>query len=241
MDTLPLDLHRLLDNFSDYGLRSTLSLHSMWFDIPVRCNNLKEAIMTDNWCYINTYFYAPNPTRFELVHEHRQLSPFYKHSLSDFINKLEITKKTMIFDIDPNYGPPHCLFNNKRLDKNSYLREVDKLTIKPSTTTITLSLITHTPIICDTGKLRYQPVVGCICSNELVTNYVVVECTGIILIAPITFISSSIVQYDDDTDKIEIHFDHMYRKWSDVNGHQYYEFDRLILGDRLVGTIGPMG
>lgn len=243
MNTLPLDLLRLLDSFSDYGLRSTLSLNYEMFDMPVRCNNLKEAIANDNWCYINTDFYATKPSKFELVHEHTPLpTVFYKPSLCDLILKLDIIEKVTMFEIDPNYGPPHCLFSGKRLNKNSYMHEVGLLITERSTASITLPLITHTPIIYNDGKLRYQPVVGCICSSPFGSNFVVVECANDaerVLIAHITFINSSIVQYEYNADKFALHFDLGRGVWFGV--HEYYEFDRFVLGNEIAVFVGPTG
>ena len=51
-----------LDAFSGFNFRLILLIHFNGFDAPRRCNNLEEAITTNNWCYINTHFYSKNTT-----------------------------------------------------------------------------------------------------------------------------------------------------------------------------------
>lgn len=233
MDTLPLDLLRLLDCFSDYGLRSTLSLNYESFNVPMRCNNLKEAIATNNWCYINTHFYTSKPSRFELAHEYKNSKNMYQYPLSMVVDIIDETKK-LIFEIDPNYGPPHSLFKSRGLGKESYQSELRKLDQRyENTTPITLPLITHTPIAHKNGKLCYCPVVGSICSH-IVTNFVVIrhiDEKNITLIKPVIFINSSIVKYDYHAKIVALHFNKDSKKWYNKRFSGNFEFDQFAIFD----------
>ena len=234
MNTLPLDLLRLLDSFSDYRLRSNLSLNYEVFEVPVRCNNLKEAIATDNWCYINTYFYTKNPSKFELVHEYTGSNNMHQYTLSSMLQIINNTKELM-FTIDPNYGPPHSLFKI-RSGKLHCQYVLGSLYRKQPTTSITLPLITHTPIVYECGVLRYTLVIGSICINDIGKNFVVIkyeENENIALIAPITFINSLVVKYDHSAEVITLHFVQDYKRWYNKRGSAVFNFDRFIFGNEI--------
>lgn len=240
MDTLPSDLVKLVEQFFNYvELASLLSSEQ-----PRRCNTLTEAIMTDNWPYINSIN----------RHRHVQVSKgVYKVSMKQFVRdkKMVSNYKKYISDLDPNYGPPLSLlelYTYTSITKEKYI-DGCKSSFKEATKPITLPLVIHTPIILYKENLTYAPVVGSVCSinrsgygdgscdSWVVTDVIMTKTKQPkikeILLSRITFINSTSVVYDADKPKLTCKFYAADWGWSNPNSRRIWslDFDQYVFDE----------
>lgn len=222
MNTLPLDLLNLIYEFS-----SSLEYYYFGKD-PTRCNNVREALITNNWQYINfcikpchksdIFEFMDNPDK--SLENHKTLKGKLKaiRKVRSFINKITI---------QPNIGPPHSIWaiddDTLKYDQKEYdirLRSsLDGTCLEP----IVLKLVEHTPFQdLTTNKydehITHRPQVGSVCSTTSSytrLNYVVVSIRNHIevSVARITHIDKTTVTYDNYTVKPVAKFISSRNRW----------------------------
>lgn len=203
MNTLPSDLLNLV-----YKLSSSLEYYYFGKD-PVRCNNIREALITNNWQYINfcikplhkldIYRRFNNPDKYLERCTTTKSIHLQIRKIQDFINRLSISVPHSIWSIDEK----SLEYTQKDYDmwlKSSF----EKRCVEP----VILKLVEHTPFQCLSSGLliTHQPQVGSVCSTTdlyTVYNYVVVNVRSHleVYVARITHIDKTTVAYDNHTIK----------------------------------------
>lgn len=246
MNTLPTDLVRLVEQFFNYIELATLSSSEQ----PRRCNTATEAIMTNNWPYINSLQgYGC---------EHVQVSPsIYQVPMKQFIRdtKMLLEFKKYINQLDPNYGPPLSLLQSYGtffMTKENYMIRC-KSSFKEAIKPVSLPLVIHTPMAIykfrNKEDLRYEPVVGSVCAinrsgygdgscdSWVVTNVITTKTKERkikeILLSRITFINSTSVVYDADKPKLTCKFYTDVWDWSSPMSRRIWtlDFDRYVFDE----------
>lgn len=232
MNTVPDDLLKLLVKITNLKELVSYSLFFQNIEQPKRCNNLIEAIMTDNWPQINS---------------HGELIPV---GLKCY--RLVATEKTIIeykkyienLNINSNYGPPLSLLHQHVITtftKDRYLDNCGRV-FKNAEDPITIPLVIHTPVVYHNGmwnKLRYEPLVGSVCSidrgngefdSSVVTDVILTKGkekrVKEFVISRITFINSTTVVYDSKQPKILCRFYPSVWGWFPVGNNGRLVFDR---------------
>lgn len=229
MNTLERDLINLLSAFLSSTEEDPLSLFCKYIVEPRPCNNLAEALHTNNWNYIN-----------ELIH------PIFekdKHYYVEGRILLETSRRSLSkFKFDPTYGPPLSILDSMfiTMRNNEHYLERCRNTFREANEPVVLPLVDHTPKVMHVcGGKKYwahEPVVGSICSTIYNGNYCslivtdVVKAMEEILVSKITFINSTTVVYDNIIPKVSCKFSIEKRRWynSDLTQNWELTFDMFI-------------
>lgn len=255
MDTLPTDLLALSSAFLSSIEQESFSLFFKCIPEPRACNNLLEAVSTDNWGYINNiprHFLGPNSL---LVYSINTIRIMLAQA-EKYLNGVKL---------DPNYGPPlsllDCLPFSYYLSPHNNMGSFDldfhlkrcRETFREAKQPIVLPLVEHTPKVMYVYKgreeWRYEPVVGSICSmtengfgDGSSSSWVVTDVIRTktkekkikeIRIAMITFINSTTVVYDDNTPKMTCKFYQKDGGWSNPDYRNFWslQFDNFVFYD----------
>lgn len=258
MDTLPIDLINLPSAFLSLSEQVALSLFFKSIPEPRQCNNLAEAVSTNNWGYINDI-----PRWFERYGYHPpgigQADPAIRYIW------LRSIKYLNGFTVSPDYGPPLSLFdllpfsnflsplnNTGTFDTDFYLKRCRE-TFREAKQPVVLPLVEHTPKAMHTYKgkdyWRYEPVVGSVCSmlengfgNGSCSSWVVTDVIRTktkeqkikeIMISRITFVNSTTVTYDNSVPKMTCKFYSKDAQWSNPNYRDFWalHFDNFVFCD----------